>query len=267
MKYIASVSFGKDSLAMLLWLLEKRKPLDEVIFYDTGMEFRAIYDTRDAVLPLLQLRGIRYTEVYPTYDFIYQMVERPVKEQKGGTHCGYSWCGGKCRWGTTDKIRTLEQRCNLAYEYVGLAADETKRLSKERKENKLFPLAEWGKTEADCLSYCYANGFEWLEHGANTPNGTVRLYDILDRVSCWCCANKNLRELRNIYRYLPEYWERLKGLQAQLDRPMKGPGKSVFDLEKRFELEQQRIASGLSVSNHDFYAELADLIGCGKDRQ
>lgn len=42
-KYIASVSFGKDSLAMLLYILENKLPLDEVVFYDTGMEFQAIY--------------------------------------------------------------------------------------------------------------------------------------------------------------------------------------------------------------------------------
>lgn len=35
MNYIASVSFGKDSLAMLLLLLEKKYPIQEVIFYDT----------------------------------------------------------------------------------------------------------------------------------------------------------------------------------------------------------------------------------------
>lgn len=37
MKFIASCSFGKDSLAMLLKLLESNEPLDEVIFYDTGI--------------------------------------------------------------------------------------------------------------------------------------------------------------------------------------------------------------------------------------
>lgn len=35
MNYIASISFGKDSLAMLLILLEENYQLDEVIFYDT----------------------------------------------------------------------------------------------------------------------------------------------------------------------------------------------------------------------------------------
>jgi len=56
----------------------------------------------------------------------------------------------------------------------------------------------------------------------------------LDRVSCWCCANKNLKELRNIRTHLPKYWNCLKDLQSRTDRPMKGPGKSVFDLEERF---------------------------------
>lgn len=52
MKYIASCSFGKDSLAMVLMLIERGLPLDEVVFYDTGMEFQAIYDLRDDMLPI-----------------------------------------------------------------------------------------------------------------------------------------------------------------------------------------------------------------------
>lgn len=53
-RYIASCSFGKDSLAMVLMLIEKGYPLDEVVFYDTGMEFKAIYDVRDKVVPMLK---------------------------------------------------------------------------------------------------------------------------------------------------------------------------------------------------------------------
>ena len=32
------------------------------------------------------------------------------------------------------------------------------------------------------------------------------LDDILDRVSCWCCANKNKKELENMRIYLPQYY-------------------------------------------------------------
>ena len=91
-----------------------------------------------------------------------------------------------------------------------------------------------GMTEADCLRFCYDRGFFWEER---TEAGPVRLYDILDRVSCWCCANKNLKELRNVYRYLPDYWRRLDDLQERTEWPMKGAGKSVFDLKERFENE------------------------------
>ena len=39
---IASVSWGKDSLAMLHLLIERGTPPDEVVFYDTGAEFNAM---------------------------------------------------------------------------------------------------------------------------------------------------------------------------------------------------------------------------------
>lgn len=233
MKYIASVSFGKDSLTMLLKLIEANYPLDEVVFYDTGMEFQAIYDTRDAVLPLLEQRGIKYTELKPSYDFEWKMFEKPVNGKKNGFHYGYSWCGGRCRWGTTDKLQAIEKYCKGSYEYVGIATDEPKRLAKERNGFKLFPLVDFGMREEDCLNYCNSKGFNWVENG-------VPLYSILDRVSCWCCANKNLKELKNIYEHLPDYWNRLKDFQSRTDRPMKGNGKSVFELEERFEGEKRK---------------------------
>lgn len=204
--------------------------IDEVVFYDTGKEFQAIYDTRDKVLPLLQERGIKYTELHPEKSFDYLMYETPVR--KRGTKIihkyGYSWCGGVCRWGTTAKLKAIEAYCKGCIEYVGIAHDEPKRLEKERNGNKVFPLDEWRMTEQDCLSYCYEQGFFWVEDG-------IRLYDILSRVSCWCCRNKNLEELENIFRFLPKYWERLKEMQSRLKEPMKGKGKSVFDLEIRFQ--------------------------------
>ena len=77
MRHVASVSFGKDSLAMLLKLIELNYPLDEVVFYDTGMEFQAIYDTRDRMLPVLKEHGIPYVQtsdlesVMPDLDVLY----------------------------------------------------------------------------------------------------------------------------------------------------------------------------------------------------
>ena len=75
---------------MLLLLLERNIRLDEVIFYNSGMEFQAIYHIRDRMKPILEQRGIRFTEVKPDAPFLYYMLEKPVDSKKNGFHLGYS---------------------------------------------------------------------------------------------------------------------------------------------------------------------------------
>ena len=233
-KYIASCSWGKDSTAMVLKLVELGEPLDEVIFYDTGMEFTAIYNIRDNVLPILKENGIKYIELKPDNSFLYDMLVRPkVKRKTKQEVYGDEWCG-KCRWQTFIKQRICNKYTgtdNIVY--VGIAYDEPKRL-RNLDKYKRSPLAKWEMTEQDCLEYCFSKGIHWYEDG-------IELYDILDRVSCWCCQNSNLKELKNMYLYLPQYWRMLKGLQSRIDAPFKGSGKSIFDLEERFrkEIEQE----------------------------
>lgn len=251
--YIASCSFGKDSLAMVLRLIEENKPLDEVVFYDTGMEFQAIYNVRDRLLPLLDEKGIKYAELKPDRPFMYDMLERPKTKRTGEKVCGDGWCGGACRWGTFAKQRALNKYCGNNYTYIGLATDEQRRLE-NLEAHKHSPLAEWEMTEKDCLEYCRSKGYSWTESSAN---GDIDLYDILDRVSCWCCTNKNLKELRNIYWKLPQYWERLRNLQSRISRPIK-PSGSIFDLERRFLLEKEFLDSGKSINTKEFYDSMKD---------
>ena len=216
--HIASVSWGKDSLAMLILLIKNGWPLDEVVFYNTGAEFDAIYDTRDAFLPVLHEHGIKYTELRPREPFFYSMLARPVRSRKTGEvhKRGYGWCGGLCRWGTSAKTAALDayaKKAGASCVYIGLAADEQERIARNSDPTKCYPLSEWGATEAQCLELCRKRGFRWDENG-------VSLYDVLDRVSCWCCRNKNLKELRAIHDHLPKYWERLCALE-KINGPMK----------------------------------------------
>lgn len=248
MRRIASVSFGKDSLAMLLYILENNIPLDEVIFYDTGMEFQAIYNILERMRPILAERKIKLTILRPKNTFEYMMFSIPHKGKHDGViRYGYGWCGGFCRWGTHEKLLSIDKYCeeHNAQCYVGIASDEKQRLEKERKKYKKFILAEIGMTEADCLEYCRRRGWNWNEKTPITKSGYIDLYDILDRVSCWCCCNKNRKELKNIYIFLPDYWERLKDLQRKIARPMKKyknkaygeKAGNVFALEKQFKDE------------------------------
>ncbi len=227
-KIIVSVSFGKDSLAMLLKIIEtKMFQIDEAVFYNTGMEFKAIYEIRDRVKIILAENNIKYTELKPNKSFLYTMLKKPVNHRNGTKSNGYQWCGGRCRWGTTEKLKVLDKYCKDDIQLVGIACDEPKRLSRINKiKNKIAPLVSLKMTEKDCLEYCYNKGFYWEENG-------IRLYDILDRVSCWCCANKNLKELSNYRKYLPEYWDNLKFLQTKISRPFKKKY-TIFDLEEKF---------------------------------
>lgn len=215
---IASVSWGKDSLAMLHLLIERETPPDEVVFYDTGAEFDAIYAERDRTLPFLAENGIKYMELHPREPFFYSMLARPVRSLATGEihRHGYGWCGGPCRWGTTEKTRALDRyaKSRGATVYVGIAADETRRIVRGREAWKRLPLVEAGMTEAECLAMCYERGHEWYQ-------GNVRLYDVLDRVSCWCCRNKNLRELAAMREHLPDYYARLVALEEVIGEPMK----------------------------------------------
>ena len=212
MKYIASVSWGKDSTAMLLILIKYGYQLDEVIFFDTGMEFEEIYKTRDRflekyIIPL----GIKYTELKPKRPFLETMLNYEHKTRKGEIKKGYGWCGGVCRWGTTEKIRAIDNYCKDSIQYIGIAYDEEERYLK-LTPNKKAPLYELCIKEETALKICYYNGFDY-----------GGLYKYLKRVSCWCCRNKNLQELSNYKKYLPKYFEALKQLEEQIGEPMKKP--------------------------------------------
>ncbi len=216
MKYIASVSFGKDSLAMLLLIIKNKLPLNEVVFYDTGMEFNAIYNIRDKVKIWLNQLGIKFTELKPTMDFKDKMYNYPHPSRKGDLKQGYGWCGGLCRWGTSEKIRALDNYCKDSHQYIGIALDEPIRLERLKGTNKSSPLAELGYTEKMALELCYNEGYNWNEDG-------IELYSILDRVSCWCCRNKNLKELANYKKYLQKYFDKLIELEYKIGEPMKKP--------------------------------------------
>lgn len=73
---------------------------------------------------------------------------------------GYSWADGKVRWCTkalkTNIINGYIKALTKDYrviQYIGLAADETKRLERQnnKQETHKHPLVEWGWSEADCL--------------------------------------------------------------------------------------------------------------------
>jgi 3'-phosphoadenosine 5'-phosphosulfate sulfotransferase (PAPS reductase)/FAD synthetase len=249
-KHILNLS-GKDSTALMLELIRRKEPLDEVVTFDTGWEFSAMYEHLERCKRICEQKGIKFVVLHPDVDFNHLAFEHITKTGK----IGYSWCGGVCRWGTEYKTLSLDRYAKSIGDcvvYIGFAADEIHRLGRENNKqgNKKYPLIEWGLTEADCLQICYDAG---LDFGG--------MYKHLDRVSCKYCRNKNLKELRNIRKYYPDDWEALKQFQSKTEIPFgRNNGCSIFDLEKRFAFEEERVAQGLSITNRDFHIELKKVM-------
>lgn len=226
MKHIVNFSGGKDSTAMLLKMIEKDMPIDEIIFCDTGKEFPEMYEHIEKVEKYIN-RPITKLKSMETFDEL--MFEHIKTKGKNKGQKGYSWPGTKIRWCTTKlKTQMIEQylrkyKGEEIIHYIGIALDEPKRI-----KDKKYPLVDFKVTEKECLEYCYSKGFNW--------NG---LYEKFDRLSCWCCPFKSLKELRILRKEYPDLWEQLKEMDKHTYRKFR-PDYTVEELEEKFTKEESK---------------------------
>lgn len=64
-----------------------------------GMEFNAIYNTRDKVKKLLKEKDIEFTELKPKIPFLDKMLNIKVHKRDGSIQFGYGLCGRKMQMG------------------------------------------------------------------------------------------------------------------------------------------------------------------------
>lgn len=237
-KHIVSFSGGKDSTALILMMLEKEresnyhyKPIDEIIFCDTGKEFPEIYRHIDKIEKDI---GIPITRLKSDKSFDYYMFEHIKTKGKQKGEKGYGWSDSLVRWCTSflkkdvmNKYYKENYKDYKIVEYIGIAYDEFKRygnnsLDLKANREKIYPLIDWKITEGMALKYCYDKGYDW-----------EGLYTHFDRVSCWCCPLKNQRELYMLYSFYPELWAELKDMDSRAWNQFK-KDYSVQDLEDKF---------------------------------
>ena len=261
---VVSFSGGKDSTAMLLRLMELNEQIDEVIWCDTYKEFPAMYRHVEKIREEVEKAGIKFTALKAEHSFDYYMFDKVIDrklrklDESHKNVTGYSWAGPRLRWCTRtlklDVVKKylseLKQSCNVI-QYIGIAADEQYRLERKIGAGHRHPLVEWNWTEQMCLDYCYSKGYDW--------NG---LYTYFNRVSCWCCPLQNLDNLRTLYRNFPQLWQELKDMDNRTWRKFKADF-TVEQLEKRFDLENERKAKGLTINPHsaEFRAALKNALG------
>lgn len=242
---------------MLLRMIEIGEHIDEVVCCDTYKEFPAMYRHIEMVQKVVEDNNIKFTMLRSEQTFDYLMFEHKVNRRnpkyRGNGNLGYGWAGSMSRW-CTSKLKTdvfnryfkkLRNEYNLI-RCIGIAADETERMEREHNKNESHrhPLIEWDWSEKDCLDYCYSNGYDW-----------EGLYEIFERVSCWCCPIQPLESLRKLRKNFPELWEELKDMDRRTWQKFRADS-SVDELEIRFQLEEEFEKQNKSIRNKEFFNEL-----------
>lgn len=202
MKNLVSFSGGKDSTAMILKMLENNEDITDIIYCDTGMEFPQMYSHIDKFEKYI---GIKITRLHFSTPFEDLMIHRPITRGKHKGQKGYGWTRPNARYCTTYKTQAIDKYKRNKYkgiiynECIGIALDEPKRI----RQNKRYPLVEYGMTERDCLELCYSYGFNW-----------EGLYEKFNRLSCFMCPLKSLKEIEILYKNFPDLWEYMRYLDS-----------------------------------------------------
>ena len=211
MKYIASCSFGKDSIAAILLAIRHQEPLDEAVYCEVMFDkdiSGEIPEHREFIygtaIPVLESMGVKVRVLRSEQTYVGLFTGRITRGPKKGLLRAFPICG-RCAVQRDCKLRPIIQYQKSlpadTVQYIGIAKDEQERLLR-LSGNKVSLLDKYGYTEQDAKQLC-------REAGLLSP-----IYEFTDRGGCWFCPNAKLRELRHLYDYHPELWRRMLELQA-----------------------------------------------------
>lgn len=198
MKYIASFSGGKDSMATIILAHEHGEPLDEIIFSEvmfdetTSGELPEHIDfIKNVCAPLFESWGYKFTILHAEktfYDEFFHTLTRSKVENRNGKISGFPM-SGRCKINAEIKVKAIKDYFKNApqnTQYVGIAIDEPERLAR-LQGGKISLLEKYGLTEKDARELCE-------KYGLLSP-----IYKTASRCGCWFCPNATERELKALY--------------------------------------------------------------------
>lgn len=238
--YVASCSFGKDSLAMLIKIKELGLPLDEVIYCDIRFDSEPLSGEMPLMrqfIPraekILQDKfGVKVRRISSEKSFLEHFYTTKKKGKHIGDNAGFpfvvgSWCNSRLKTKPINKyISSLKKQGYNVIQYVGIAYDEPERYARLNHETHISPLYDLGITERQAMELCE-------QYGLVSP-----IYQTSFRGGCWFCVKQNKSQLRNLYRTYPELWEKLKMLEKDSHNTFK-PNKTLADFERQFAKERK----------------------------
>ena len=237
---VPSFSGGKDSTYLVLRLHELGIKMADIVYFDTGWEFPGMDVHISQVENIIKQK---ITRLVPRENFDFILSQKARTRATKNLFRGYGWPSVMRRWCTGEKLRAINAYVNSltwqglplpVVQCVGYAADESTRIKKHQGKKPLhfqgygYPLTDWGVTESQALEYCKERGLTW--------DG---LYDIFDRVSCWCCPLGGITRAEKIYHNFPLLWQRMLEMESWLPKECRRytGNHTVSDLTKRFSVK------------------------------
>jgi 3'-phosphoadenosine 5'-phosphosulfate sulfotransferase (PAPS reductase)/FAD synthetase len=239
MKYIASCSFGKDSIATILLAREHNEPLDEIVYCEVMFDENIsgeLPEHRDFIynvaIPKFEEWGYKVTvlRAEKTYCDIFNRVKK--KGDFKGSIYGFPpllrcWANGELKMPPIRKYWKEQQKDVM--QYVGIAIDEPTRLDRVVKStNQISLLQKYGYTEEMAKQKC-------IEYGLLSP-----IYSFSNRGGCWFCQNQSLEQLRCLRKQHKELWDLLLEMQRKSPHPFRIET-PITEIEERFKWEDAQM--------------------------
>lgn len=210
--FIASCSFGKDSIATILLALENNEPLDRVVFSEvmfdrekgiSGEIPEHIEWVYNVAIPKLENMGVKVDVVRAKKDYVSFFRKCCSRGKYKGKIIGFPM-GGKCAINSQCKIKPIHDYYKQfsdfkIVQYVGIAKDEPIRLAR-LKNNTISLLAKYGYTEQMAMNKC-------KEYNLLSP-----IYENRTRGGCWFCMNSRIKSYVHIRKNHNYLWCRLREL-------------------------------------------------------
>lgn len=237
MEYIASLSYGKDSIAMIEIIKQNALPLDRIVH----VEIMATPTIHSDLPPMLKFKekadriikerygiDVEHLNAQKSYEeYFYAVKGKRALPKNRGKIYGFpmvkgAWCNDRLKCSVLNQFMRKD-----IIQYIGIAVDEPKRFH-SLSDRKRSPLVEYGITEKWCRDWCEKNDL------------LSPIYTTAQRGGCWFCHNQSLGQLRILRKNYPEYWNLL--LKWDNDSPVTfKPNYTVKELEKRFSEEERQL--------------------------
>ena len=234
MKYVASLSFGKDSMAMLIKIKELGLPLDEVIYVDIMFDDDTSGETPEMAsfitkaekilkekfnVEVTHLRGVTFKEQF------YKIKQRGkhIGDNYGFPYTIGAWCNDRLKMQPIKEY--MRKQKEQIIQYVGIAYDEPERYERLNHETHITPRYDLKITEKEAMEICE-------KYDLLSP-----IYKTSFRGGCWFCPKQRLSQLKWLYQEHNDLWNILRDMEKDSFNTFK-PNTTLKDLEERFKNEE-----------------------------